>query len=647
MKTFNKKARYAFLLGFAVAFLSLASKGQVYAAYPVSINEVDYENENIIVNNNGNAKIYFATENDASRGSWETMLSDVGNTSEIDFSWVSPTTEQTIVIKGEDGTQRRVTLRERTRKLEVSISYDRIGTLTKTDSIASLLNIMSSAGTGETPINFNDLEWRKGENGSWKDTDFLTVEQLEKLQIKGANLYFRIKAKNDITGRDGTNGRRVSKEVRLKITKKASPSAVRIDGEDFTADIRYGKEYRVTHNGVTSNWVKVTDRSTRDIPLSVILNVASYGYTPETKFPEMVIETRSYATARAAASKISEVYIKEQRELQGVIKKEEAPKGADSSDNNIYLTYNGASNIAITIPSASMDNPYQYTIIENKLVSVVEPIEKLNLGEILEKVSWTNITRSSAVKILATRATEGSVIIIRQKEIKAKANDPVILASTCLAELIRYPAVPSVEKKNFTFVKGLSDDLTFRIDLNTPGVLPFEKKIKSIKLGTKELTFGTTTNVTDSLDPGTEYYINVTISKDFLNNLPNSYSRVVYITFENGTLDRNSIKLSIQSPTPAAKLSASLVKGKTAGTTKVQLLSNVLASNKLVYTVTIDEIKDLHTEYEVTSEASQYTPGDEITASVNQYVTIYEINPTTRKVIRYKSMEITSFNHAS
>ncbi|HHU71575.1 MAG TPA: hypothetical protein GXZ21_06015, partial [Clostridiales bacterium] len=261
-----------------------------YAASPITIDKVDYVNEEIVVNNNGNAKIYFATENDAARNSWETMLADEGETSTIDFSWVSPTAEQVIVIKGEDGTQRRITLKERARKLEVSISYDRMAGLNKTSTIAQLLNIMSSAGTGDNPINFDDLEWRKGENGSWRDTSSLTVAQLEKLQIKGADLYFRIKALNDTTAKDGTKGRRVSKEVRLKIAKKASPVVVGIDGEKFTADIRYGKEYRVTYGGVTSNWVKVTDKSIRKVPLSVILGNTADGFTPATRFPAMLIE---------------------------------------------------------------------------------------------------------------------------------------------------------------------------------------------------------------------------------------------------------------------------------------------------------------------------------------------------------------------
>ena len=43
---------------------------KAYAASSVTINRVDYINEEIVVNNNGNSMIYFATESEASRNSW-------------------------------------------------------------------------------------------------------------------------------------------------------------------------------------------------------------------------------------------------------------------------------------------------------------------------------------------------------------------------------------------------------------------------------------------------------------------------------------------------------------------------------------------------------------------------------------------------
>lgn len=205
----KRTVKYVLLLGLFLVLLLFGNR-QVLAASPITINMVDYVNENIIVNNNGNSRIYFATESDAARNLWESMFADTGTTSSIDFSWVTSTADQAIIIKGEDGVQTRVVLKERAKKLEITISYENMSKLNKTDTIASMLNIMSTAGTGNNPITFSDLEWRKGENGSWKNTALLTVAELEKLQIKGADLYFRIKALNDTTLKDGTGGRRVS-----------------------------------------------------------------------------------------------------------------------------------------------------------------------------------------------------------------------------------------------------------------------------------------------------------------------------------------------------------------------------------------------------------------------------------------------------
>ena len=148
-------------LGLMFVFVMLCSSDKAYGASPITINTVDYQEENIIVNNNGNSKIYFATENDAARNSWEVINADAGSTTSIDFSWLSPTSRQVIVIKGENSVQRRVTIKERARKLEVSITYDKLSSLSKTDTIAKLLNIMSSAGTGEKPIDFYDLGMEK------------------------------------------------------------------------------------------------------------------------------------------------------------------------------------------------------------------------------------------------------------------------------------------------------------------------------------------------------------------------------------------------------------------------------------------------------------------------------------------------------
>ena len=181
--------------------------------------------------------------------------------------------------------------------------------------------------------------------------------------------------------------------------------------------------------------------------LKEIVNNTRDGLT--TNFPSMIIEIRDYATARAAASKIREIHLDEQRILTGDIITTPIPEDVDDKDPNIYVSYNGSASVSITIPSASNDNPYQYAIV------------KPGTDFDVKKISWTTISRSSAVRILSSRAVEGSEIYIRQKEIKAKAEtktSPAVdfkLASTYKKYKVEYPAVPDIEVQSYTFVKGL------------------------------------------------------------------------------------------------------------------------------------------------------------------------------------------------
>ena len=298
------------------------------------------------------------------------------------------------------------------------------------------------------------------------------------------------------------------------------------------------------------------------------------------------------------------------------------------------MSYNGSSGISITIPSASVDNPYQYC--------VVKPNEVFDTA----KVTWYTISKGTAVKVLASRAVEDSQIYIRQKEIKSKkatntSSAVVELASTCVTYKVEYPAVPKVEVKDFTFVKGVTDDLSFNIKLNKAGRLPFETKIKSIKLGAREIEFSTTTDLVEPLNPNVEYNINVTLSKDVLNNLPNSYSRALTITFENGLVDKTSVKLAIKSPTAAATLSTAVTKGKKAGTTSVRVTNSLRQGCELVYTITSTKVEGIHTENIIT-DGIKFVQQEDIAVTTGDYLTVYEINSTTKKVERYRCILITA-----
>lgn len=641
------------LLGMAFLGIWLFPSQAVFAAAP-TIQEVDYIDENIIINNNGNNRIYFATEIDAGKGNWEVMNADresdgsLSTYSVLDFSWLSPNISNILMIKGENDPSnlkmKRIILMPRARQLDISINYMNIDKLDKTDTIATLLNIMSSEGTAQDPIVYSDLEWKKGDGGKWKDINSLTVAQLEKYQIMGANLYFRIKAEKDsLLGGiepDGTKGRRASDEVLLKIVKKSAPMVVGIDGKNFTADIRYGKEYRVTANGITSDWVQVVDRSVRTIPLKNIMkHISSENYDGTTKdkaFPGMLIEIREYSTVREPSSKISVISLKPQRVLAEDMVEGDAP---DSATSGIYVSYNGIKNINLTIPSATLNEPYEYCI--------VKPGDVFDLNRVI----WTAITRNTPVKIVASKAMDGGTLYVRQKEIKAKAATRTTsavdfeLASSYVEFKINYPSVPVIEKNHYTFTKGYSSDITFNVTLNEGDKEPFETKVKNIKLGTRiiEADYSEPILVSAPTAPNELYRMTITLKATSLQVLPNTYNKAINIYFENGTIDKTSLRLTIQNPTPAIALTASAKEGTVVGTTSVTVTSTLGTGNTRYYTITSSEVKNKNTQDVLNTTDSNvhpFTSGANITIAPGNYITIYEISPT-KNILKFKSVLIT------
>ncbi len=664
------------LLAIVMIGITTAPNQKAYAATAVKVCAVSYIDESVLVFTNGNSKIYYATETDASRNTWDVVNVNSGEKiAVIDISWMSTNTENILIIKGDgNSAQSRIIIKKIPQKLEVSIDYSGIEAVS---DIGELFNIMSSEGTGMNPITFLDLEWKKSENGRWMDTRLLTKELLESYQIKGTYLYFRLKpvdavvtevvASNgdisklantyaytkddmgivtdeDTKYPDGTEGRRASNEVKIKLAKKTVLPVNGVDGEDFTVAVKYGQEYRVTIDGNTSGWTQVIDRSTKDIPLTTIVGDADMdGLT--TAFKPMVIEIRQFATSKTAASKINSISLSKQKELEGDIIIGAAPPDADSSDKNIYITYNGSKELNVVIPSASVDTPYEYCVF--KKGDDFDPV----------RAAWTAITKNTSTKVSATKATDFSTIYIRMKEIKYKAATstkaavPFELASTYKTVVISYPAVPVIVKETHSYIKGYSEDIVIPVVLNVDGKLPFETIPLSVKLGTKDILFEYASDVTGSMDPHHIYTMTITIRTDTLDALANCTARALYIYFGNGTVDKTSVKLTIKNPTAATSLSATIKQGTDPGTTAFDMVSKKPVTSKWVYFVSDAVVKNVYKEDIIDSVAisAGETPADvkevsgdsanNIVITAGKYLTVFELD-STNHVLKYKSAQV-------
>lgn len=642
----KRRLQLAAVLCFAMAMLFAFPKRTAFAASQVSIARIDYSDENIIVNNNGNKKIYFASESEAATGTWEEIaVTDPSGKTEIDFSYLSPSKANILLFTGENEADKkepvRVVINEKAKKLSVAINYERADDLPANSDIAELVNIQAAIGNGNDPIKFTDLEWKKGEGGTWykctgnadpgKD---LTAEKLQRYMIKGATLYFRIGA-IDVSSASGidqygrNNGRRYSDGIKVKITKRpAAPKAVNgIDGSKFAAKIKYGQEYRVTEkNGVALTnpaWVKIVDKKVKSIDLAEIAGSGD-GYT--SKFPSVVIEYRNYAGSNKAASKISTITMPEQRVPNGVIISGNVPNAVDPAREDVYVSYSGDKYLVITIPSASSSKPYEYAIMKTG---------DTNYGN----AKWTEIAKSSSVKVSANLARENYELIVRLKEIKNKEIASTLLklegSTTDVTYTISYPSVPSIEPTLLEYIKGYSTDPYFVVKLNAPGKVPLETEIESVKLGTKVIDIKSVEKATDS----TGSYMKVTLKHESLNSMAVCTNKPLTITFKNKTVNKTSVRITITAPKPAPSLNATAAPGSTAGTTAITL-NPPASGNK--YVVEVGAKVTGKTTSDKVSKMDEYKSGTDIHVTAGQYVTVYEVNIKSLEIVAYKSIEITA-----
>ncbi len=663
-----------------LAWICYPEKKAFAAGNEVEVVAVAYSDESIIVKNNNNKKIYFATEMDAGRGNWDMIEVGTGDVfTVIDFSYLSPNMENILKIKGDlDTTPSRVIINKRPQKLEVSINYSNFDSST---TVAQLLNIRSTEGTGQYPITMDDLQWKKGADGEWLDSDDLKTALLRRYLLKGTNLYFRTTALNDVAKvtapsgyttsmflsdsgsysyknafaqlstaqstlafdptslPDGTEGRRPGAEVRLKINKQASTPVTKVDGSEFTMDIDYGQEYRISLDGglTYNNWTQVTDRTGKPLKLKDMLNDGSNGLTDS--FPAMAIDVRDYSTAKAASSRIVTTNIPTQRVI-AVSAIEGTPTVAD---NNVYVSYNGVKNLIVTIPSATEDYPYEYTVV------------KSGSSLDIERAVWVEISKNTPVKIASTKAADGSTVYFRKKEIKFQAETRTHaqvdfqMASTYATFAASYPSLPVAPKMTYIYTKGYSGDIQILIPLNVAGRKPFENHVKSVKLGTKELPFTLyySPSLPGSMSPSVVNYMRIDLTGTELAKMANCTARSLSIYYDNGTVDKTSSKLTIKNPTDAGTLFMTATTDTVTNKTLVSVASLIPSGNHLVYTITAAQISGKKTEDKTDSS---YTDLDstgiiDTAGKSQQWLTVYEVTTPAvagdpSYIVRLKSVQL-------
>ncbi len=441
----KKRRGYNRFLVFMICVLSIfVNVGMVSAAESTiagSEISVDYAKQEMTVILGSNKTLFYGKGTESKEPSiWDEANESQFTTVEvnnnqvkavvIDLSFLSPSKDEYIYLKGDVDTQATSVLVKKQQKLKVSFA----GLLNATTDPSGVMkgayektegNAKKYSGfndetgyfiflvDGEPYTEFSNIQWRKGLNGSWKSLEQL---MLEKYKANGASLYFRI----------NTGMEQISNEVKVTYQKVAQAPNITIDGAKHTIRLTDKIEYRVkVANGNYSTWTTPTfenNKTSGVIKLSTLngVSISGNGDGIKSKFNDMQIQVRTKATDKKTTSKVRTI----------TLNQSEAPT---FGSNGIEVKLVNASDITKGIKVTNYTSlQYQVAVIDKKAQGIYEAIAKLDLCATNKQdgfVSFMNVSAGKSVTIPYTKFKEFAssyVVVCRTAMIKEDTKTPNI-----------------------------------------------------------------------------------------------------------------------------------------------------------------------------------------------------------------------------
>lgn len=303
-----------------------------------------------------------------------------------------------------------------------------------------------------------NVEWRKGNDGAWRDFDEL---DLKEMNIRGIKLEFRIKAENELITNDDSgvstasvlkdSGTRASSIARITINKLGTAPEIILDSDAMTIAVRNGHEFSLDKE----NWILIPNYSRKQGMDDYLVeeierqNVISEIYTNQRisglliqeilgleantemtaenlEFEDfdfeldkngnktgIIVYVRDVATEKKAASLIKEVVIP-------LFKTEQNLYAAKEQDFSITYGESKTGNGGIICNNISIGNQYypagikyQMAIISPKEYAEYEAAGALPNNIDVSKIKWTVIKPGRTMKLTNKKIQEGSYILYR------------------------------------------------------------------------------------------------------------------------------------------------------------------------------------------------------------------------------------------
>lgn len=369
----------------------------------VSVKEIDYEAGTIIINPNGNTKVYY------SGGTQNTWTQVEGNKDEngclsMDISWISTNSDYELDLKGSDD------------ETVVSVELPKCNTALKVtfDKIDGIIEFANEEGASY-------FEWRKASStGEWMkapmdlfdsiDTDKQLAnnfkQQIEAMRVKGGKISVRIP---QIKGKSASEvGERPSKTVTVSITVRGTAPTVKVTSNTMITNTTTAMEYRicsVENKEKSGSWIECDKNMTvSELATEAISESGNVG-------KNVVVAIRKSETEKVPYSKTTYLEIPGQR---------------IAPDSGVIGVSRTTKKFSIMISDATKEKTYQYAVV--KAGKEVED----------SKLSWKNVTSSKAVTFSSGSYPNGSTIYIRLNGKNKTTTTSLQLPSAYMKKAISY-----------------------------------------------------------------------------------------------------------------------------------------------------------------------------------------------------------------
>lgn len=499
MMNVRKLAKYALTTGLAFGLMAGAGTLTAKAAKPT----VDYDYENQILNvtpASGDTSPYFyvtTTINGKSTterieytlnssGAVETSkptqidVSGLNYAKDIDFEVYSKT-DSADGTKPTDTTKlEKITVKAQPKKITAKLD-PKTSTITVTADSALGNGKLKADGTVET---LADWEFRTTYSKEWVNGAFFDNKLLDQCSVYGTTLVIRQTAVDKTTITSATVERLASKEVKLKIAKKANGPKATVDPINLTVSIPKGCEWRIvgddeltSGSGRKDIWTKadtndLTGWQKNDTAKKYTIKELNAKVTAGAKINHKhdgatnaaqtdasilhgaTIELRTIATEKKLGSKISYVHLPDQT-------------SAPVSGTDFVLTpvINTKTN---TVTGLQIENKsqkaMQIAVFEASKIetaatgtapNITPAVLKTDATTDFTGVKFTAVAAGKKKVVPVKTAADGKYLVVRYQGTKATKDKAMVLSSDLAADLIAYP---KAAEKNITVTLEQGDN---------------------------------------------------------------------------------------------------------------------------------------------------------------------------------------------